>query len=307
MTKQTRRVSAPTAADEATVYELITAAKAEYYLSKNVWYEAGKDKTNRKISQAKVMEYKSKMLRPGVWHTTHQGIGISFEDKLIDGQHRLLAIREAARTNPNIAIRMAVTTGMHPDAYKYVDKGKRRQLQEVLSYQGMGNVRILSSTARMVWCYFDVAYESLASWSGDGFDEDLLEETLAKHPLIHTATDVCSPLRRIGNPVSLGAVYAIATELRPDVEVEKFFWQVRTGEHIGSEDPAYELRERLSNHTGGRSQSARLEQMAFTIQALNQFARGGRVKRGSLRLTKFMAFPRIAAADAPTLDDELED
>lgn len=287
-------------ADEVTVYEVITADKAEYYLAKNVWYEPGLDKTNRKISLAKVADYARKMLR-GVWHTTHQGIGISYMDKLIDGQHRLLAIREAARTNPNIAIKMAVTTGLDPDTYKYVDKGKKRQLAETLSYRGLSNVNILSGLARTVWCYFDVEYETMSSWKGDGFDEDLLEETLDKHPLIYTAVSTCLNMRKVGNPISLGAVYVVASEVRPDVEVDNFFWQVKTGEHIGAEDPAYELRERLTNFSGGAALSSRLEQMAFAIQAFNQYAKGGRVKRGSLRLTKYMAFPRVLAAGAPML------
>lgn len=300
---RTRKVSAPTEADEVTVYEVITAAKAEYYLAKNVWYEPGKDKTNRKISQVKVMDYARKMLR-GVWHTTHQGIGVSYLDKLVDGQHRLLAIREAARTNPDIAIKMAVTTGLDPESYKYVDKGKKRLVQEVLSYRGLNNVNVLSSIARMTWCYFDVEYETPGSWKGDGFDEDLLEETLDKHPLIYTATDLCASMRKIGNMSSLGTAYAIAAEIRPDVEVDKFFWQLKHGEHIGSEDPAYELRERLANHGGGAALFSRLEHLAFTIQAFNQYAKGSRVKRGALRLTKFMAFPRVAVASPDEEEEE---
>lgn len=301
VTKKPTRFLKDPSPDEQTVYELITAAKAEYYLDKNVAYEPGTENTNRKISQAKVMEYAGKMLR-GVWHTTHQGIGISYLDKLIDGQHRLLAIREAARTNPNIAIKMAVTTGLHPDAFKYVDRAKRRSLQDVLSSKGLTRVSLLSAISRMVWCYFDVEYEGPTSWKGDGFDEDLMEEVLAKHPTIFTALDHAHGMRKVGNPAALGAAYSVIAEIRPDAEVDHFFWLLATGDNIGAQHPAYELRERLFTHDGGRALKARLEQMAFTIMAWNQFAKGGTIKRGTLRLSSNVAFPRVLAAP----QDELE-
>lgn len=287
--------------EESTTYEWVDLARAEELLKKNIFHEPGTEGTNRKVRQHKVLSRSKQMLR-GVFATTHQGIGITIDDEICDGQHTLLAIREAARTNPDIKVYLAVTTGLHPNAFKYVDRGTKRQLADFLQHRGLVNSNHLISIARLVHCYYEVPFETPNSWKlqSDDFDEDLLEETLTKHPLIHTAVEVVARLNRKASIGAAGAAFVLCSELRSDLEVEPFFHRaiLREGLHAGQ--PEYELRERFDNQTGVSPHVAKIEQLAFWIMAFNHFAQGLRVKRGTLRMYK--AFPRIVSPEATLLD-----
>jgi len=104
-----------------TVIQEVTVAKARLHLEKNQAFERGTEGTNRPISMRKVNDYAVEMLK-GNWRFTHQGIGFSKKGFLIDGQHRLLAILQAAEVgategeveyapNPKIRIRMLQMLG----------------------------------------------------------------------------------------------------------------------------------------------------------------------------------------------------
>lgn len=289
--------------EEKTTYEWVDLARAEVLLKKNVFHEPGVEGTNRKVRPHKVLARANQMLR-GVFATTHQGIGITIDDEICDGQHTLLAIREAARTKPDIKVYLPVTTGLHPNAFKYVDRGTKRQLMDFLNHKGLTNANVLISIARLVHAYYEVPYENFTSWrlTPDMFDEDFLEETLAEHPLIFTAVEVVSRLNKKASLAAAGAAFVVCSELRSDVEVEAFFHRAIMREGLHSGQPEYELRERFDNQMGVNAHGAKIEQFAFWVMAFNAFAKGARIKRGGLRMQRNQAFPRVASVEASLLD-----
>lgn len=82
---------------------------------------------NRKVRKSLVRTYADAMRR-GEWVPTHQGIAISGNQRLIDGQHRLLAVVESG-----CAVSMLLTTGCDEDSFKVLDGGLKRTIADQLN------------------------------------------------------------------------------------------------------------------------------------------------------------------------------
>ena len=106
-----------------TEIELISPERAKDLLASNT--------QNRPISKMRV-NYYAQLIKEGKWKITHQGIGISNEGIIIDGQHRLLAIVEA-----NKPVWVNVTTGLDSETFKYVDVGYTRTTSNVFATEGI--------------------------------------------------------------------------------------------------------------------------------------------------------------------------
>lgn len=92
--------------------ETVTPDKAREYLDGNYG--------NRVIRQSWVDSLAGMMLR-GEWTTTHQGIAFAPDGRLLDGQHRLLAIVRTGKP-----VDMLVTRNLSEDAFRHIDGGRTR-------------------------------------------------------------------------------------------------------------------------------------------------------------------------------------
>ena len=115
-----------------TEVRLITPQLAEVYLSKN--------KHNRHISKPMVAYFADQMKR-GQWALTGQGISFDYNNNLIDGQHRLLAIIQS-----NISVKMLVIFEVDAETFSVYDTGKKRSPRDVFSIEGIPNATNLTSS-----------------------------------------------------------------------------------------------------------------------------------------------------------------
>jgi hypothetical protein len=97
----------------------ITPEMAEQMLEKNTH--------NRKLKRPTVLRYAREM-KLGRWQMTHQGVAISDDGTVIDGQHRLAAIVESGRTVP-----MMLTSGLGMNVQLLVDDHSKRTPHDALS------------------------------------------------------------------------------------------------------------------------------------------------------------------------------
>jgi len=152
-----------------TTIQEVTAAKARAFLEKNMPFERGVEGVNRPVSLKKVNNYAAEMLK-GNWRFTHQGIGFGKKGDLKDGQHRLLAIVQAAEegategelvyeANPKIKIRMLVTEGLDDDIFDKLDIGLSRSSSQVLAIAGYYNQSRLAAAARLLYLYDNHDYK----------------------------------------------------------------------------------------------------------------------------------------------------
>src|SRR5690554_4199143 len=107
-----------------TTIEQITPAVALELLRLNT--------ANRGFSQATVNFY-AKQMENGEWKTTSQGIAISSDNRIIDGQHRLMAI-----VKTKLPQMMLVTRGLdYNEVFAVYDTGKNRTAGDVLQIRGV--------------------------------------------------------------------------------------------------------------------------------------------------------------------------
>lgn len=98
----------------------VTPAIATQYLESNAEFQRG--------VRSKEVKMLSEAMTRGEWILTHQGIAFDTNGKLIDGQHRLMAIIEA-----NIPQDCLVVTGVDPAAFKVLDIGAKRSTSDMLA------------------------------------------------------------------------------------------------------------------------------------------------------------------------------
>jgi hypothetical protein len=79
-----------------------------------------KNTNNRNIRQRSIDRF-AKLLKNGEWKLTHQGVAVSWEGILLDGQHRLLAIEKSG-----ISADVLLSTECDPSIYAAIDGGISR-------------------------------------------------------------------------------------------------------------------------------------------------------------------------------------
>lgn len=103
----------------ASEWILVTPEQAREWLTHNTH--------NRNLRAVKMSQYEHDM-QDEHWVTTHQGIAFCREGRLLDGQHRLHAIVES--DHPQW---MLVTTGLDPEAQKFMDRGATRSPSDFMN------------------------------------------------------------------------------------------------------------------------------------------------------------------------------
>jgi hypothetical protein len=127
----------------------VTPAMAKKWLDNNF--------RNRPVNDDTVQAYARDMIN-GTWVPTHQGVAFNDKDELIDGQHRLLAIKLSGKT-----IKMMVTFGLPSQiegsemtTMDAVDRGRTRSVADQLTIQhGFKNGSITASICASIagLCY----------------------------------------------------------------------------------------------------------------------------------------------------------
>lgn len=84
--------------------------------------------SNRKIRPSIVKSYAEDIKR-GEWDVTSQGVGISRDGVLLDGQHRLLALKECGYP----PTRSVLVWGLKKEAQMKVDTGAKRSVTNIIS------------------------------------------------------------------------------------------------------------------------------------------------------------------------------
>jgi hypothetical protein len=272
--------------------------KAKAFLEKNVEYIRGEDGTNRPLSKRTVNRYAIQMLR-GLWRPTHQGIGFSVKGYLKDGQHRLLAIVQAAEegaidgdeilaAQPKIKIKMQVTFGLDDDVFEVLDTGLPRNASQILAIAGYVNQLQLAASARMLFIY-------------DNYDFKLWRSTkVTNHDILSTVKQTgidqyipeITPLKPIGFIVPSSAVgYYICERAYPSGPIVDFIDGLRTGEDMKGDDPRMVLRNYMIRSKGQpKIRRDAYSHLALFITAWNDFVEGK--KRNVISWRSTSDFPK---------------
>ena len=88
---------------------------------------------NREINYTIVALY-ARQIKEGLWRRTHQGIALTKESVLIDGQHRLLAVLKTGQTVP-----MIVFVDEPEENFEFIDCGRNRSHLDMMRLSQRNN------------------------------------------------------------------------------------------------------------------------------------------------------------------------
>ena len=103
-----------------------------------------KNKHNRKASEKQINFYVNQM-RSGLWKENGEAIIVGNDDKIKDGQHRLLAVIKA-----NYSYRVPLITDVDSSAMDTIDTGKNRSLQDIISLNGYAYPNQKAKIAKLI-------------------------------------------------------------------------------------------------------------------------------------------------------------
>ena len=213
---------------------------------------------NRPIRKVTVDAY-ARDIAAGNWKLTNQGIGISSDGFLLDGQHRLEALKKAGYPR----VKMLIVWGLDNESQNVIDQHAKRGQRDVfrLVYN--------TSTAPIVPAVCAVLLRSQKK----GGTRVTVDEAFASYNEHKDAID--DILQNIVSvkffPAPMLAAAVVVYEKNQDRlgDILSFFEAVRTGENITRDMPAYHLRNYLIASKKGRGAgNEQKERLGKTIKAL---------------------------------------
>lgn len=177
-------------------FVLITPALAEKLLAKLDPRQIGR------YSESTADFYANQMLK-GTWDNSPQSISISDQGFLLDGQHRLHAIKMSSK-----AINMLVVKGVDAAAFKHIDAGKIRGL----AFRS----GIKKEDVALLQIAFKICSYSMAAVRAPTVEQIALCWEFLKND-IERFRDICPVKRRARiNPAALQAAVVLRMKTHPD-------------------------------------------------------------------------------------------
>jgi hypothetical protein len=256
--------------------QTVTPKKAAEYLEANT--------ANRPLTKRTVREF-AEAMRRGEWRVTHQGIAFDTTGALVDGQHRLAAVVEAA-----IPVDLTVFTDVPVGAFDVLDTGKRRNAADVLAIEGEKSATMLAAMVRTVWLY---EHRPDLNWSGGtaSVTNHQIVETLAEHPKLRDYLGVGEQVAVATGMIKSAAgaaSYLVAQASKRDLT--PWFEGVIDGAGLSKGDPRLLFRRVMFAHT--RKQAGQVlrrretrEHVTLYIKAFNAWTTG-------TQLTQLRFIPR---------------
>jgi hypothetical protein len=244
--------------------EMVTPARAERLLALNT--------INRGISGS-VDKY-ARDMRAGRWYLNGQTIKLTTSGRLLDGQHRLEAVKKAKRPFPAI-----VVEGVPESCLGSLDVGHKRGLGEILRDRGETNTASLASALRWFWM---LKHEVVLAANTSPTNGEMLE-LLEANPEIRHGQKYAANLREFMGSGITAALHFIFSQKDPG-QADVFFERLIDGVELTSTSPIYHLRERLIKiRASHRVRAAEAERVALAIKAWNAYRENRSIQQLSWR------------------------
>ena len=220
----------------------------------------GKNTHNRSVRADRVHTM-ARDMNHGQWVLNGETIKVG-STRLIDGQHRLLAVIESGAT-----VEMMVIRGLPDDTQATVDIGTKRQLADTLALAGEENAHNLAAAVRYAW-YFDNFREPKKFGVNPSVNE--LGSWLDRNPEIrqslHWGRQASTSVVRYIPSVGTALHYLMA---RLDHQAAGDFWDALADGTEKPGSPVYALREVLLRDLSAPHRMSIRHRSALTIKAWN--------------------------------------
>lgn len=230
--------------------------------------------SNRPI-KPRVVEKYARDIKTGKWVLTNQGIGVSESGILIDGQHRLEAIKACGY--PPVTI--LIVTGLSDDCKLAVDQHAKRSARDMLQFAF--DYRVSNSAPAIATAL--ICSKSPNGWAGGQTMSEIYECILEHAEEIQAVVELPKNLKNFAAPYLAAFIDCIKSGIGDLEKLAKFIHDVESGEMLSRNDPQFHLHNLMKSTrmTGGGS-VVRKERFEKAKKAFTAYSAGQ--KMGVLRI-----------------------
>lgn len=242
----------------------ITPDVAEMWLQDNI--------DNRRL-RPKHVSHLARAMERGEWSLNGDAITFDRNGRLIQGQHRLLAVIESGTTIESVVVR-----GVGLDARDTLDQPARRTLGDILNWRGETSVTTLAAALGLIWKLQRNAIRLGGSLYASPQEALALLEA---NPGIRESVKLGSsagPHRLRYPPGLFAALHFWLTQIDQE-DGEVFFRHLCEGTNLTELDPIYALRQKLEQDATAPRRMGIVDRAAITIKAWNFWREGKEVRR----------------------------
>lgn len=227
---------------------------------------------NRRLDERRIVRIAND-IKKGKWVMDGTPIRFNGKDDIIDGQHRLHAIRRAGKPVQSLVIR-----GLPTAAKDTIDTGKARTVGDVLHFHGHLNTAVLAAAARLVIAYREYDGD-LMKWAGSHARGTLSHMEIIQeaetNELLVKATQATVSLKYLKKMCGGGAqafCYYLFSSVSSQHIAGSFFQSVEKGDNLSSDSPILALRNALAlrdTNAGSSGYARTVYNIAIFIKAWN--------------------------------------
>lgn len=235
--------------------------------------------TNNRTIKKRHKTWLEQAMRAEKFFLSNQGIGISTDGVLIDGQHRLTAIRDAGYP----PVELVVVTGIDPEMRLYLDQNTKRSIADALKIVMDESVSArVASVATFLMRITDDEKDGFTFVTESGkLPLDEVRKAVKKQlSIVNEINEATAGTCRAG---TLAALVEYADKWDRDDALE-LASQVGFGENITAGDPGYKLRDvvlrkRGRGNGGGRGVNMQMTDYQQAVFCCIQHALGKKIDR----------------------------
>jgi len=247
------------------ILEIITPDRARSLLESNT--------NNRPVIKASLAKLCNEM-QMGRFVFNGDAIRISKTGRLLDGQHRLLAV-----VKTGISIETFVVYGLNDECFKTIDQGSLRTLSALLSMEGATNYTMAAAASMLIQKYLD-GYTPTQGSNGARSKTDLVNfynENKANVLLATSRISGSKQLKKLMSGGYLAFIYFILYGINKE-DCELFFSRVESGNGLVIHQPELVLREKLISVISKSDKESQVARAAYFIFAWNAFRNNKQMK-----------------------------
>lgn len=260
-----------------TEVKLVTPEMAKNWMTGNTM--------NRRINKSYVTHYARQMVN-GLWTLTGEPIIFSNSHKLLDGQHRLLAVIES-----NTPVEFLVVFNVQEECFKDINTGKNRTVGDIFSITGIKNYNNIAAGLRRYLGLINkqtpspgtVEQTSVSLFQAKTTAKELIDIYYKNQVLYDEIYNYAEGFYRGTRLLRISEYFAYVTYLHLHKKhtlssVLGFFSQLSTGKNI-SNNSIYLLREKLINNKSKKEKLGGQVINIFLIKVWNNYIKGKEIKQ----------------------------
>jgi len=239
-----------------------------------------KNTANRPLNSRRASKL-AEAIKRGEWEINGDTIRISKRGVLLDGQHRLTAIKESG-----VTVQTLVVFNLDDDVFHTIDTGgTARTTSDILAISGEKHYTLLASSARISYLRF-ITGNPFSSVLSIQPTVSQIEEFILKNPLLKDSVSHISASKWIKKniePSTAAMCHFVFTAKNKDDSIQ-FFDAIESGIGLHSGSPILLLRDRLMESKGSTGSLKKSYKAALMFKAFKQFCKNEKIKTLRVRL-----------------------